>query len=129
MRGTARARGTSLAAAALALAVLPLGGCNDDDTTAYCDALGSAQAAWQDAGDGLEDPAAATRLVASVRQVEASAPPEVKGDWTSLRSLFEKFAAPRPDLAALTRQLQSFESAAKRVETHARETCGVDLAR
>lgn len=118
-----------MAAAALALAALPLAACSGDDTAAYCDALTSAQAEWNDAGATLKDPAAAARLVTSVRKVEESAPAEVRGDWTSLRSLFEKFTVPRTDLAALTRQMRSYESSAKRVETHARETCGVDLGR
>jgi multidrug resistance efflux pump len=129
VRTRALRRRTSLAAATLLLAGLPLSGCSDDDTASYCDALTSAQAEWNDAGATLKDPAAAARLVASVRRVEASAPAEVKGDWTSLRSLFEKFTVPRTDLAALTRQMRSYETSAKRVEAHARETCGVDLGR
>ena len=116
-------------AAVLLLAALPLAGCSQSATGAYCDALASAQTQWKDAGATLRNPAAAARLVASVRRVEAGAPPEVKGDWTSLRDLFEKFTVPRPDLTALTRQMRSYESAAKRVETHAKETCGVDLGR
>ena len=115
------------ATAAALLAALPLAGCTADATGSYCDALTAAQAQWKGAGAALGDPAAAKRLVASVRTVEASAPEEVRADWTSLRSLFEKFTVARPDLTALTKQMRSFESSAKRVETHARETCGVDL--
>lgn len=118
-----------MTAATLLLAVLPLTGCSGDAAGSYCDALTSAQAKWNDAGATLADPAAAARLVAAVRTVETSAPAEVKGDWTSLRSLFEKFTVPRTDLAALTRAMRSYETSAKRVETHARETCGVDLGR
>lgn len=129
MPTTVLRRRRSTGAAALLLATLCLTGCSQSDTGTYCDALTSAQAQWKDTGAALRDPAAAARLVASVRRVEASAPPEVKADWTSLRTLFEKFTVARPDLAALTRQMPSFESAAKRVETHARERCGVDLAR
>ena len=116
-----------MAAAALLAGALALSGCSFDDNASYCDALSSAQAQWNDAGATLTDPTAAARLVASVRQVEASAPAEVRADWTSLRALFEKFTVARPDLAALTRQMRSFEGSAKRVETHARQTCGVDL--
>ncbi len=116
-----------MAAATLLGGVLALAGCSGDGNASYCDALTSAQAQWSDAGTVLADPTAAARLVASVRQVEASAPDEVRADWTSLRTLFEKFTVARPDLAALTRQMRSFEGSAKRVETHARETCGVDL--
>ena len=122
-------RRTSVTAATLLLAALPLTGCSGDGAGSYCAAVTSAQAEWNHAGATLADPAAAARLVAAVRTVEASAPSEVRGDWTSLRSLFEKFTVPRTDLAALTRQMRSYETSAKRVETHARETCGVDLGR
>lgn len=129
MPRTGLLRAPTTGAVALVLAALPLAGCSQAGTGSYCEALTSAQAQWHDAGATLRDPAAAARLVASVRRVEASAPAEVKADWTSLRSLFEAFTVARPDLAALTQRMGSYESSAKRVETHAKETCGVDLGR
>lgn len=76
----------------------------------------------------LKDPAAASRLAASVTQVEASAPDEVKADWASLLTLVQKFTVAHPDLTGLTKQLQGFEASSKRIEVHARETCQVDLS-
>ena len=117
-------------AAALLLAVLPLAGCGDGaDTTAYCDALRAAQAQWQTAGASLADRAAATRFVASVRTIEAAAPDDVHAEWTSLRTFFQKFAVDAPDLEGLTQQMAAYQATAKKVETHARATCGVDLSR
>jgi hypothetical protein len=87
------------------------------------------QADWKGSSATLQDPAAAARLASAITQVEASAPEEVKADWESLHTLVQKFTVADPDLAALTKQLRGFESSAKRVEVHARETCQVDLTR
>ncbi|MGW5241985.1 hypothetical protein ACWEOW_23900 [Monashia sp. NPDC004114] len=62
-----------------------------------------------------------------MKQIETTAPHEVRAEWASLESLFEKFTVDNPDLASLTPQLQAFEAAAKRIEAHATETCGIDL--
>ncbi|GAA2744081.1 hypothetical protein GCM10009868_20340 [Terrabacter aerolatus] len=94
----------------------------------YCDALRSVQADWKGSSAMLKNPAAATRFAASVAQVEATAPDEVKPDWASLRTLVQKFTVATPDLTGLTKQLQGFEASAKRIEVHARETCQVDLS-
>jgi hypothetical protein len=51
----------------------------------------------------------------------------VKGEWATLQTLFEKFATDAPDLADVTPELKDFEDAAKRIEAHAEETCGIDL--
>jgi hypothetical protein len=110
------------------LAVLVLGGCGGSDTTAYCDALRAARSQWASAGASLADRAAATRFVASVRTIEAAAPDDVRSEWTTLRAFFEKFAVDHPDLAGLTTQMASYQATAKKIETHARETCDVDLS-
>ena len=132
MRGTeaGRASTPSLAAAALLLAVIPLSGCGaGSDTAAYCDALRAAQSQWKSAGASLADRGAATRFVASVRTIEVAAPDDVHAEWTSLRTFFQKFAVDDPDLKGLTQQMATYEATAKKVETHARATCGVDLSR
>jgi ABC-type glycerol-3-phosphate transport system substrate-binding protein len=126
MRPTAKRRGPSTALALLLSATF-LGACSSGSSGSYCDALTAAEESWKDAGTTLRDPAAATRLVTTITQIEASAPEEVRAEWASLRALVAKFTVPEPDLAALTKQMQGFESAAKRIETHAKETCGVDL--
>ena len=95
----------------------------------YCDVLRSVQADWKGGSSTLRDPAAAARLASTITQIEASAPDEVKADWASLHTLVGKFTVADPDLAALTKQLQGFESSAKRIEVHAKETCQVDLTR
>ena len=131
MRGRDAARPSTPAAAALALllVVLPLAACGGgSDTTAYCDALRAAQSQWRSAGASLADRGAATRFVASVRTIETSAPDEVRPDWTSLRTFFQKFAVDNPDLQGLTQQMAGYQATAKKVETHARATCGVDLS-
>jgi len=118
------------AAVALVLAALPLAGCGGgSDTTAYCGALRAAQSQWKSAGVSLADRGAATRFVASVRTIEAAAPDDVHAEWTSLRTFFQKFAVDAPDLKGLTQQMAAYEATAKKVETHARATCGVDLSR
>ncbi|MFM6847834.1 MAG: hypothetical protein ACKOVB_01865 [Terrabacter sp.] len=114
-------------AAALLLAPTALGACSSSSEQPYCDALVSAEAEWRDAGASLADPAAATRFLRTVTRIEQQAPDEVRGDWQALHTLFAKFTVPNPDLGALTTQLKGFQSSAKRIETHARETCGVDL--
>ncbi|CAN7413088.1 hypothetical protein LJR027_002468 [Terrabacter sp. LjRoot27] len=126
MRTTAMRRGPSVALALL-LSATSLGACSSGSTGSYCDALTTAEADWKDAGATLKDPAAAARFVATITQVEASAPEEVKADWASLHALVAKFTVDQPDLTALTKQMQGFESSAKRIETHAKETCGIDL--
>jgi hypothetical protein len=128
MSKTARVRGV-LAALGLVLASTALSGCSASSTGSYCDVLRSVQADWKGSSATLQDPAAAARLASAITQVEASAPEEVKADWESLHTLVQKFTVADPDLAALTKQLQGFESSAKRVEVHARETCQVDLTR
>jgi len=113
----------------LLLAASALGGCAARSAGSYCDVLSAAEADWTDAGSTLKDPAAATRFVATLTRIEASAPEEVRADWASLRALVQKFTVPDPDLTALTRQMQGFETSAKRIEIHAKETCGVDLGK
>jgi hypothetical protein len=110
------------------LGLLALGGCTSS-SAAYCDALASAEAEWTDAGASLANPAAATRFLRTVTRVEQVAPAEVRADWESLHTLFAKFTVAEPDLGAVTAQLKGFESSAKRIETHAEETCEIDLAR
>ena len=109
------------------LVTLLAAGCSADASGSYCDALASAQAEWEDAGASLADPAAATRFLRTVTRIEQEAPDEVRADWQALHTLFARFTVADPDLGALTTQLGGFESSAKRIETHARETCGVDL--
>jgi hypothetical protein len=116
-------------AAALLLAPAVLGSCSSASVQPYCDALVSAQAEWRDAGASLADPAAASRFLRTVTRIEQQAPDEVRADWKALHTLFAKFTVAHPDLGALTAQLKGFQSSAKRIETHARETCGVDLGR
>ena len=112
----------------VAVAVTPLAcGCGAADTTAYCAALQAADTQWSEAGASLEDKAAATRFVDTVRAIELTAPDEVKSEWASLQTLFEKFATDAPDLTDVTPELKDFEDAAQRVEAHAKETCGIDL--
>ncbi len=77
-------------------------GAGSPDTTAYCAALKAADAQWSQAGASLEDKAAATRFVATVKAVELTAPDEVKSEWASLQTLFEKFATDAPDLSGVT---------------------------
>ncbi len=126
MRTTATSRGPSVALALL-LSALPLAACSSTSTGPYCDAVTAAEADWKNVGQALEDPARAARVATTITQIEANAPEEVKADWASLRVLVEKFTVADADLTALTTQMQGFESSARRVETHARETCGVDL--
>ena len=121
-------RGPSVALVLL-LSAMALGACQLGSAGSYCDALKTAEADWKDPGATLKNPAAAARFVATITQIEASAPDEVKADWASLRVLVAKFTVAKPDLAALTQQMQGFEASAKRIETHAKETCGVDLGR
>ena len=111
---------------ALAVASLVCG-CGASDTTAYCAALQAADTQWSQAGASLEDKAAATRFVATVQAIELTAPDEVKSEWASLQTLFEKFAADAPDLSGVTPEMKDFEDAAQRIEAHAKETCGIDL--
>ena len=120
---------TRWVAAALLLAPAVLGSCSSTSEQPYCDALVSAQAEWRDAGASLADPAAASRFLRTVTRIEQQAPDEVRADWKALHTLFAKFTVADPDLGALTAQLKGFQSSAKRIETHARETCGVDLGR
>jgi hypothetical protein len=113
----------------LVAAVVPslLQGCTGSDEAAYCTALRGASSQWAQAGASLEDKAAATRFVSAVKAVEATAPEEVRPQWVALQTLFEKFEADRPDLSAVTAEMKDFEAAAKRIEVHAKETCGIDL--
>ena len=97
------------------------------DNSAYCAALKAADADWSQAGASLEDKAAATRFVATVKTVEATAPAEVRSEWAALQTLFEKFATDRPDLSSVSGEMKAFQDAAKRIEAHAREVCGIDL--
>jgi hypothetical protein len=120
-------RTTAATGTALVLA-LALGACGRSDVSPYCAALREAQSEWTTSGASLANRQAATRLVSRVRTIEERAPDEVRGDWETLLAFLEKFAVDRPDLPALTRQLGSVQATAKRVETHARATCGVDLA-
>ena len=110
----------------LLLAPAALGACSSSEQP-YCDALVAAEAEWKDAGASLADPAAATRFLRTVTRIEQQAPDEVRADWQALHTLFATFTVANPDLGALTTQLRSFQSSAKRIETHARETCDVDL--
>ena len=114
-------------AAALLLTPAVLGSCSSAAEQPYCDALVSAEAEWRDAGASLADPAAASRFLRTVTRIEQKAPDEVRADWKALHTLFAKFTVANPDLGALTAQLKGFQSSAKRIETHAHETCGVDL--
>jgi ABC-type glycerol-3-phosphate transport system substrate-binding protein len=112
----------------VAAAVTPLvAGCGSPDTAAYCAALKAADAQWSQAGASLEDKAAATSFVATVKTVELTAPDEVKSEWASLQTLFEKFATDAPDLTEVAPELKDFEDAAQRIEAHAKETCDIDL--
>ncbi|WP_256795124.1 hypothetical protein [Terrabacter sp. Ter38] len=128
MRTTALRKGPSVALALL-LTATSLGACSSGSTGSYCDALTAAEADWKDASSTLKDPAAAARFVATITSIEASAPEEVKADWAQLQVLVTTFTVAQPDLAGLTRRMQGFESSAKRIETHAKETCGIDLGR
>ena len=121
--GLRSARVLLLAAVASAL----LGGCAGSDQAAYCTALGNASSQWAQAGASLGDKAAATRFVATVKAVEVTAPDEVRSQWVALQALFERFATDHPDLSGVTGEMKSFEEAAKRIEVHAKETCGIDL--
>lgn len=114
-------------AAALLLSTAVLGSCSPAPEQPYCDALVSAEAEWKDAGASLADPASASRFLRTVTRIEQQAPDEVRADWKALHTLFAKFTVANPDLGALTAQLKGFQSSAKRIETHAHETCGVDL--
>jgi hypothetical protein len=114
-------------AVAVLVSLLAAGGCSAGTPGPYCDALSSAQAEWKQAGASLADPAAATRFLRTVTRIEQEAPEEVRADWQALHTLFAEFTVANPDLGALTKQLGGFESSAKRIETHARETCGIDL--
>ena len=64
---------------------------------------------------------------ATTTQIELTAPDEVKSEWASLQTLFEKFATDTPDLSGVTPEMTQFEEAAKRIEAHAKATCGIDL--
>ena len=108
-------------------AVLPISACSSQ-RSAYCDALQSAEADWSSAGASLQNKEAATHFLATVKQIEATAPEEVKSEWVSLESLFATFTVDKPDLTAVSKRMQDFEGAAKKIETHAKETCGIDLA-
>jgi hypothetical protein len=119
-----RAAGALLVATTVTALV---GGCGTSDTTAYCAALKAADAQWVLAGASLEDKATATRFVATVKGIELTAPDEVKSEWASLQTLFEKFATDTPDLSSVTPEMKDFEEAAKRIEAHAKATCGIDL--
>ena len=123
---TTRRRGQPVAVVLLTT-LLALAGCSSTSTGSYCEALGSAEAEWKSAGATLADPVAATRFLTTVTRIEETAPDEVRADWESLHTLFAKFTVANPDLAALTKQMQGFESSATRIETHAKETCGIDL--
>ncbi|WP_460628813.1 hypothetical protein [Intrasporangium mesophilum] len=124
MRATTARTGTLI----LVAAILSISACSSS-SQAYCDALTSAESEWASAGASLQNKEAATHFVATVRQIEVKAPDEVRSEWISLESLFEKFTVDKPDLTALTQQMQGFESAAKKIETHAKETCGIDLSK
>jgi ABC-type glycerol-3-phosphate transport system substrate-binding protein len=126
MRTTALRKGPSVALSLL-LTATSVAACSSGSTGSYCDALTAAEADWKDAGATLKDPAAAARFVATITSVEASAPEEVRTDWASLRVLVAKFTVAKPDLTELTKHMEGFESSAKRIETHAKETCGIDL--
>jgi hypothetical protein len=117
------------AGALFCVAVAPalLCGCSMPDNAAYCTALKAADAQWSQAGASLEDKAAATRFVATVKTVEVTAPAEVRSEWAALQTLFEKFATDRPDLSGVSAEMKEFQDAAKRIEAHAREACGIDL--
>ena len=121
-------RTTSVRTGALILVglLLPLSACSSS-SSAYCDALKSADSEWSSAGASLANKAAATRFVATVKRIEATAPDEVKDDWVSLETLFEKFTVDNPDLTALTQQMQGYQTTAKKIEAHAKELCGIDL--
>jgi len=122
-------RTTAVRTGALILlsSTLPISACHSPGG-AYCDVLHAAESEWSSAGTSLRSKDAAKHLVATVQRIEATAPEEVRAEWASLESLFERFAADNADLTVLPQQLQGFESAAKRIETHAKETCGIDLA-
>jgi hypothetical protein len=107
--------------------LVAVAGCTSSPADSYCDALGSAKAEWKSAGASLANPAAATRFLRTVTVIEQQAPDEVRADWRSLHTLFARFTVADADLGSLTAQLEGFESSAKRIETHARETCGIDL--
>ena len=76
----------------------------------------------------LQNKEAATHFLTTVKQIEATAPEEVKSEWVSLESLFATFTVDKPDLTAVSKRMQDVEGAAKKIETHAKETCGIDLA-
>ncbi len=118
----------STGALILIAAVLSIGACSSAGGP-YCDALRSAESEWATAGASLQNKQAATHFVVTVKQIEVTAPDEVKSEWASLESLFEKFTVDKPDLTTLTQQMQGFEGAAKKIETHAKETCGIDLSK
>jgi hypothetical protein len=107
-------------------AMLPVSGCHQAGSP-HCDALHSADAQWSSAQASLRSKEAASRLVATLKRIEETAPDEERPDWVVLETLFERFTVYDPDLTDLTPQMQAFESAAKRIEAHATETCGIDL--
>jgi hypothetical protein len=121
-------RTTTATGTALVLA-LSLAACGRSDVSPYCAALQQAQSEWTTSGASLANRQGATRLVSRVRTIEENAPDEVRGDWKTLLVFLEKFAVDRPDLTTLTAELESVQATARRVETHARATCGIDLTR
>ena len=121
-------RTTAATLGALLLA-LSVGACSGSGVSAYCDAVRAAQPDWTSAGSSLGNRQSATRFVASVRTIEQNAPEEVRADWSTLREFFQTFTAGQSNLSSLTGRLSTIDATAKRVETHARETCGVDLAK
>ncbi len=105
-----------------------LGACSaPPDNSAYCAALKAADAAVEPGG-GLARGQGSRHPVRRDRQDRRGhGPAEVRSEWAALQTLFEKFATDRPDLSSVSGEMKVFQDAAKRIEAHARETCGIDL--
>jgi hypothetical protein len=108
-------------AALVAVPSIALAACGDEQRAAWCDAVDRRDAAFE-ADTLLEDDA-----LAAFRDVEASAPNEIRDDLRTVREAMVVFAT---DAAAFLRdfpRVDEYGHARDRVDEYLRDECGLDI--
>lgn len=116
-----------LVSVAVLAVVLPLAAACSDGGDSYCDAVRASSSELQGSRARLGDKDAMARVVGAFKKIEGAAPDDIKAEWTTLRSLLEKFTADNRDLLALAAEAEKLKPAAERVETQVKEACNIDI--
>ncbi|MBB5787974.1 hypothetical protein [Jiangella mangrovi] len=111
------------AAAAL---VLALTACSSDSGSEYCDLISGAEENSSLTEADPTDPEAMDEITSTFRDITDAAPDDIKGDWETLTSAFESFAA--GEAPTDPESTADMDTALENIEQHVQDECDIELS-